>query len=423
MRQFATMLLPPLAILIAAAIFGPSGSEASPPPVQVVEDIGPSTADPGARQSGADTSRLAPRPSSAPESEKTRRAPTGEEDPVTVNARALIFSLSFAAESTATHFPVLEVTEAARLLTRHPEAADVFVAALSDAPRSDAHRRLRATLLHTFYRVEDSLLREHLLKAHRESDPTAARIKEILGDREMILATLLSHSDADLLSDVIGRMGTPLLADPDIREAMLGLVRDSEDPKIRNRALGRIGRLDDPQVRELLISTLADPQRDTSERQTAARVLMRRPGPDTTPVFLEIINLNESAPLLRFSALGLKTDGGEPEVADTLLRLLLTESADGAARKNAATALIHTVRIATGDEALPLEERLRAALTDLSRQETSSAVLVHAMGEMTQGLAGRFDDDLAGILRMHSGKELRVLLVADRTLMKFLEVQ
>ncbi len=411
MRQFATMLLPPLAILVAIGLIGTGSSDVYSQGAPVFEPV---------------TSPITPHPAghdaAEPTEEGTRTTegspptPIAAENPDTSSARALVFSLMFATDSSASHFPSLEVAEAARLLTRHPEVADVFTEALSGASRE-----LRAILLHTFYRVEDDVLRAHLLKVHRDSDPVAARLREILADRASILATLQGQADYELLPDLLGRLGSPLLKTPEIRAAMLNLVLNSEDPNIRNRALARLGRLDDPKIREILLTTLSDPQRDLTERQTAARALARRPGPDTTPIFLEILSRDEPAPLLRFAALGLKKDGGQPEVARALFDLLLSELADVTARKNAATALSHAVRIASPAESPGLDDRLRSALTDLSQQENSGPVLVHAMGEVSRGLKGRFDDDLVGILRAHPNDELRVLLVADPELHKFLE--
>jgi hypothetical protein len=212
-----------------------------------------------------------------------------------------------------------------------------------------------------------------------------------------------------------------LLDDQEVRTALLDLVRSSPDSKIRNRALARIGRHDDPAIRELLLATLLDRQRELTERQTAARVLMRRPGADTTPVFLTILGSDEPASLLRFAALGLKQDGSEPEVAEALLELLLAEHTDVTARKNAATALSHAVRSADTEDEFGLEARLRSALTDLARQTDSGPVLAHAMGEVSRGLEGRFDDDLVGILRSNPDEEFRTLLVDDPTLQRFLE--
>lgn len=413
MRQFASMLIPPLVVLVAVAIFGSARVDTLPTPVREPEATEAARADTGAFCAPPTKSPVTAAVESAgagmPEASETL-------DAENASARALVFSLGFAAESSSAGFPTLEVTEAARLLTRHPETAEVFVEALSGASRE-----LRAILLHTFYRVEDGVLKEHLLQVHHETDPTAARLSRILADRDLILATLLGHTDQDLRSDLLGRLGPPLLTDPDIRAALLGLARESEDPKLRNRALERIGRTGDPEVRQLLLATLADPLRDIGERQTAARILMHQPGPDTTPLFVTIIRRNEAASLLRFSALGLKTAGAEPEAMQALFDLLLAEGADEIARRNAATALSHTVRIAPEGTSLLLQERLRSALCDLSHQKTSGAVLVHAMGEVSRGHEGRFDEDLAGILRSYEGEQYRGLLVADPTLKRLME--
>ncbi len=411
MRQLATMLLAPFAVLIAISMIGIGSSGGTSPEGPVFEPVTSPVA-----MHPAKPGEAAPAEEETDAGKSSPRSPNVEESSETSDARALMFSLMFAADSSASHFPSLEVAEAARLLTRHPEVADVFIEALPDASRG-----LRAVLLHTFYRVEDDVLRAHLLQVHQESDPVAARLREILADRARILATLQGQADSELLTDLLGRLGAPLLQTPEIRAAVLNLVQNSEDPKIRNRALARLGKLDDPEIRDILLTTLSDPRRDATERQTAARMLMRRPGPDTTPIFLEILHRNASAPLLRFAALGLKRDGGQPQVAQALLDLLLSEQADETARKNAATALSHAVRIASPAESSGLDDRLRSALTELSQQENSGPVLVHAMGEVSRGLKGRFDDDLVGILRARPDDELRGLLVADPELHRFLE--
>ncbi len=410
MRQLATMLIPPLAILVAVAITGSGRIDTPHTPV-------PECLPAPEPRLTAETPLVSPPEMPDPVgAAPDLTAPSADGgNPDTAAARALLFSLRFAVESSAATFPTLEVAEAARLLTRRPETADVFIGALDGASRE-----LRTILLHTFYRVEDTVLRQHLLKVHRETDPTAARLRRILADRTLILAALQNHTDEGLLPDLLGRVGSPLLADPEIRAAMLGLAREAEDPNIRRRALARIGRIDDPEVRELLLTTLADPQRDLGERQTAARVLMRRPGPDTTPLFVDIINRNEAASLLRFSALGLKTVGDEPAATEALFALLLEETADETARKNAATALSHTARTAPEGSVLPLERRLRSALTDLSQQKSSDAVLAHAMGEMSRGLDGRFDAYVVGILRSRESEQVRALLVAAPTLERFM---
>jgi hypothetical protein len=406
------MLLPPLAVLIAVAASNIGATSAPPPPVEVCEE--PEVPVTGIVSRGSETT---PGESAAPiPRAPDLRAAVPEESAEVRSARALVFTLTFRSDSAGSPFPSLEADEAARLMTRHPETAEVFVEALDGASR-----KLRTWLAHTFYRVEDRVLQKRLLSVHQQTDPTARRMKEILADRGAILAVLRGEADAELLHDLLGRIGSPLIEEPEIKEALLSLVRNAPNPDIRNRALSRVGRQDDPQIRALLIATLSDPLRDTKERQTAARVLMWRPGADTTPVFVSILNRDEPAPLMRFAALGLKKHAAEPEAAEALFGVLLAETADTTARKNAATALSHTVRKAGEDGAHALEGRLRSALTDLSRQDGSEAVLAHAMGEMSRGQHGRFDQDVVGILRERPEEERRILLIADPTLKRTME--
>jgi HEAT repeat protein len=412
MRRIATILMPPIALLMLLALAGPDGAGATaPPPLpEPLEDFVPPVLPDAAR---SETVNRDPSP--------TESAPGLDaqfEDPVAANARALVFSISFAAEASTPYFPALEVEEAARLLTRHPEAASVFAEALADAGRS-----LRGVLLHVFYKVEDRVVQDLLLAAHRASDPVARKLKEILPDRERILDTLRGKSDEEILPDLVGRLGTPLLKDPEVRAELVNLFEHSSSKDLRIRALSRLGAEDDPEVRQLLLGILADPTGDESERGTAARLLVRRPGTDSTAAFVEVLQKGGSATLTRFAALGLKHAGDHPEAVSSLFDLLLSEQADTTARQNAATALGSCLKGLDGPAGASIESRLRSALTDLSAREGSQTVLVHAMGVLTRGQAGRFDDDLAGIIRRKQGQNLRGLLALEPALMRFLEIE
>jgi hypothetical protein len=276
-------------------------------------------------------------------------------------------------ESGIKALPEVRIEELASLVSRHPELESRIVTALGEA-----RGLLRAYLHLVILKVVDGDLRHRLEVAWRESDPTAAQIRETFAEPARIARAIVDPGDRTFRLDFLSRLRGEHLADPQVLNALKFAASSEPDRQVRMAAIAALGRHAGEAGESHMLSILTDRSIDTDYRTLAAFCLRKKTSEEIVRTLKSILRTRDVASIMRHATDGLKTSVDDPEVRELLFEVLNDPAEDLTARKNAARSLTGALRVLEGPDRDALERRISDSAEGLRRADAPECLVARA---------------------------------------------